>query len=188
LTAAPEGPETLPPDSARSGSGDRRNPKQASIGAFVSAWRGPLDILVCNAGIMATPERRTAEGWELQFATNQLGHFALALGLHGVLEQAGHARVVVVSSVGHVNGDVDFDDPDFQRHPYDPWKAYAQSKTATRRRRCCSPPRRSSKESPAPISRTASLRFRTSPACAEASRATRWIRRTRRDFGSFRSN
>jgi NAD(P)-dependent dehydrogenase (short-subunit alcohol dehydrogenase family) len=103
---------------------------QASVAAFVAAWRGSLDILVLNAGIMATPLRRTAEGWELQFATNHLGHFALALGLHGALKQAGHARVVVVSSVGHVNGGVQLDDLHFERNPYDPWRAYAQSKTA----------------------------------------------------------
>ena len=103
---------------------------QASIAAFVAEWRGPLHMLVENAGIMATPEWRTAEGWEMQFATNHLGHFALALGLHDALKQAEHARVVVVSSVGHINGDVQFDDLNFERHPYDPWKAYAQSKTA----------------------------------------------------------
>jgi len=66
----------------------------------------------------------------MQFATNHLGHFTLALGLHDALKQAGHARVVVVSSVGHINGDVQFDDVSFERHPCDPWKAYAQSKTA----------------------------------------------------------
>ncbi|SDJ48350.1 NAD(P)-dependent dehydrogenase, short-chain alcohol dehydrogenase family [Frankineae bacterium MT45] len=103
---------------------------QASIAAFVARWSGPLDILVANAGVMATPELRTAEGWELQFATNHLGHFALITGLHGELAQAGHSRVVVVSSVGHINGDVRFDDLNFTKHPYDPWAAYAQSKTA----------------------------------------------------------
>jgi NAD(P)-dependent dehydrogenase (short-subunit alcohol dehydrogenase family) len=103
---------------------------QASIAAFVANWSGALDILVANAGIMATPELRTAEGWELQFATNHLGHFALITGLHDALAQAGHARVVVVSSVGHVNGEVLFDDLEFTSHPYDPWVAYAQSKTA----------------------------------------------------------
>jgi NAD(P)-dependent dehydrogenase (short-subunit alcohol dehydrogenase family) len=103
---------------------------QASIAAFVAAWRGPLHILVLNAGIMATPERRTAEGWELQLATNHLGHFKLALGLHEALKQAGGARVVVVSSVGHVNADVQLDDLMFERRPYDRWLAYGQSKTA----------------------------------------------------------
>jgi NAD(P)-dependent dehydrogenase (short-subunit alcohol dehydrogenase family) len=101
-----------------------------SIREFVSGWTGPLDILVNNAGVMATPERRTAQGWELQFATNHLGHFALTTGLHDALAAAGDARVVVVSSVGHINGGVLFDDPNFQRHPYDPWAAYSQSKSA----------------------------------------------------------
>jgi NAD(P)-dependent dehydrogenase (short-subunit alcohol dehydrogenase family) len=101
-----------------------------SVRAFVAAWQGPLHILVNNAGIMATPEQRTAEGWEMQFATNHLGHFALTTGLHEALAAAGHARVVNVSSVGHINGEVLFDDPNFERHPYDPWAAYSQSKTA----------------------------------------------------------
>jgi NAD(P)-dependent dehydrogenase (short-subunit alcohol dehydrogenase family) len=111
---------------------------RASVTEFTAAWSGPLHILVNNAGIMATPERRTPEGWELQFATNHLGHFALANGLEGALKQgalkqgaaAGGARVVVVSSVGHVNGEVLFDDVNFERHPYNPWAAYSQSKTA----------------------------------------------------------
>jgi NAD(P)-dependent dehydrogenase (short-subunit alcohol dehydrogenase family) len=66
----------------------------------------------------------------MQFATNHLGHFALATGLHAALAAADRARVVVVSSVGHVNGDVLFDDVNFEQHPYDPWLAYSQSKTA----------------------------------------------------------
>jgi NAD(P)-dependent dehydrogenase (short-subunit alcohol dehydrogenase family) len=117
---------------------------RASVAEFTAAWSGPLHVLVNNAGIMATPERRTPEGWELQFATNHLGHFALANGLHSALKQgalkqgalkqgavaAGGARVVVVSSVGHVNGEVLFDDVNFERHPYNPWAAYSQSKTA----------------------------------------------------------
>jgi NAD(P)-dependent dehydrogenase (short-subunit alcohol dehydrogenase family) len=103
---------------------------QASVRRFVDGWTGALDVLVANAGVMATPETRTREGWEWQFATNHLGHFALALGLHDALAAAGRARVVSVSSVGHINGDVLFDDPDFERHPYDPWAAYSQSKTA----------------------------------------------------------
>jgi short chain dehydrogenase len=88
---------------------------QVSIADFVASWRGPLHVLVCNAGVMATPELRTKEGWEMQIATNHLGHFALALGLHGAMKATGRARVVVVSSVGHVNGDVDFDDLMFER-------------------------------------------------------------------------
>jgi NAD(P)-dependent dehydrogenase (short-subunit alcohol dehydrogenase family) len=103
---------------------------QGSVAAFTAAWEGPLHVLVANAGVMASPETRTAEGWELQFATNHLGHFALATGLHGALAAADDARVVVVSSVGHVNGGVIFDDVNFEHHPYDPWAAYSQSKTA----------------------------------------------------------
>lgn len=102
----------------------------ASVDAFVARWAGPLHILVNNAGIMATPELRTRQGWEMQFATNYLGHFALATGLHAALTAADGARVVAVSSVGHVNGEVLFDDINFERHRYDPWQAYSQSKTA----------------------------------------------------------
>jgi NAD(P)-dependent dehydrogenase (short-subunit alcohol dehydrogenase family) len=102
----------------------------ASVRAFALDWQGPLHILVNNAGIMASPEQRTPEGREMQFAVNHLGHFALATGLHDALAAADGARVVVVSSVGHVNGAVRFDDLDFTKEPYDPWLAYAQSKTA----------------------------------------------------------
>ena len=103
---------------------------QGSVTAFLGGWDGPVHILVNNAGVMATPELRTREGWELQFATNHLGHFHLATGLHHALAAVGGARVVVVSSVGHVNGEVIFDDVNFEHHPYEPWAAYAQSKTA----------------------------------------------------------
>ncbi|GGX82464.1 SDR family NAD(P)-dependent oxidoreductase [Streptomyces fructofermentans] len=103
---------------------------QASVAAFVDLWTGPLHILVNNAGVMAPPETRTAQGWELQFATNHLGHFALSTGLHPALKEARGARVVAVSSVGHVNSDIAFDDIHFERRPYDKWLAYGQSKTA----------------------------------------------------------
>ena len=72
----------------------------ASIKALVASWDGPLHVLVNNAGVMACPEERTAAGWELQFATNHLGHFALAVGLHGALAADGAARIVSVSSSG----------------------------------------------------------------------------------------
>jgi NAD(P)-dependent dehydrogenase (short-subunit alcohol dehydrogenase family) len=104
---------------------------RSSVAGFVAGWDGPLHILVNNAGVMASPLMRTAEGWELQFATNHLGHFALSTGLHGALAAAGGARVVSVSSSAHLRGGgVDFDDIHFQRRPYDPWVAYGQSKTA----------------------------------------------------------
>jgi NAD(P)-dependent dehydrogenase (short-subunit alcohol dehydrogenase family) len=103
---------------------------QASVASFVAAWDGPLHILVNNAGLMASPEMRTPQGWELQFATNHLGHFALATGLHGALAAAGGARVVSVSSSAHLRSPVVFDDIHFRQRAYEPWAAYGQSKTA----------------------------------------------------------
>jgi NAD(P)-dependent dehydrogenase (short-subunit alcohol dehydrogenase family) len=103
---------------------------QPSVAAFVAGWEGPLHILVNNAGVMASPLARTAEGWELQFATNHLGHFTLATGLHRALAEAGGARVVSVSSSAHLNSPVVFDDIHFREREYDPWAAYGQSKTA----------------------------------------------------------
>ncbi|MFI9412254.1 SDR family NAD(P)-dependent oxidoreductase [Nocardia gamkensis] len=103
---------------------------QASVAAFVAGWDGPLHILINNAGVMAAPLTRTPQGWEMQFATNHLGHFALATGLHGALAAAGGARVVSVSSSAHHRSPVVFDDIHFERRPYDPWSAYGQSKTA----------------------------------------------------------
>lgn len=103
----------------------------ASVKEFVAEWTGPLDLLIENAGIMATPEERTEQGIELQFATNYLGHFALALGLHASLAAAGNARVVVVSSSGHLISPVVFDDLNFRYRPYDAVVAYGQSKTAS---------------------------------------------------------
>jgi NAD(P)-dependent dehydrogenase (short-subunit alcohol dehydrogenase family) len=102
----------------------------ASVAAFASTWRGALDILVNNAGVMMTPEQRTPEGWELQFASNHLGHFALASALHDALAATGSARIVAVSSVGHLYSPVVFDDLHFRFRPYDPLLAYGQSKTA----------------------------------------------------------
>jgi NAD(P)-dependent dehydrogenase (short-subunit alcohol dehydrogenase family) len=104
--------------------------ERASVAAFVAAWDGPLDILINNAGVMRTPEQRTEEGWELQFVTNHLGHFALAQGLHPALAASGSARIVVVSSSGHLFSPVVFDDLHFRFRPYDPLLAYGQSKSA----------------------------------------------------------
>jgi NAD(P)-dependent dehydrogenase (short-subunit alcohol dehydrogenase family) len=103
---------------------------RASIAAFVAEWTGPLHILVNNAGVMAMPETRTAEGWEMQFATNHLGHFALAVGLHDALAAAHGARIVAVSSSAHQRCPVVFDDLHFDFRVYEPWAAYGQSKTA----------------------------------------------------------
>jgi NAD(P)-dependent dehydrogenase (short-subunit alcohol dehydrogenase family) len=81
---------------------------------------------------MAVPDLRLAEGgWELQFATNHLGHFALALGLHDALAAAADgARIVSLSSRAHLRSPVVFDDVNFTSRPYDPMLAYGQSKTA----------------------------------------------------------
>ncbi|SNT54462.1 NAD(P)-dependent dehydrogenase, short-chain alcohol dehydrogenase family [Asanoa hainanensis] len=102
-----------------------------SVAAFADGWSGPLHALVANAGIMALPTRQTTPGgWELQLATNYLGHFALAYRLHDALAAAGDARVVTVSSGAHLRSPMDFEDPQFERRPYEAWAAYAQSKTA----------------------------------------------------------
>ncbi|MEV4623511.1 SDR family NAD(P)-dependent oxidoreductase [Asanoa sp. NPDC049573] len=103
---------------------------RASVGAFVASWEGPLHILVNNAGVMAAPLARTPEGWEMQFATNHLGHFALATGLHRFLADARGARVVAVSSSAHLRSPVVFEDIHFNHREYEPWSAYGQSKTA----------------------------------------------------------
>ena len=103
----------------------------ASVAAFADTWLGPLHILVDNAGVMALPALElTPDGWELQFATNHLGHFALALRLHDALAAAGNARIVSLSSRGHLRSPVVFDDINFSSRSYDPWLAYGQSKTA----------------------------------------------------------
>ncbi|MET8045424.1 SDR family NAD(P)-dependent oxidoreductase [Micromonospora sp. NPDC005215] len=104
---------------------------QLSIATFVAAWAGPLHILVNNAGVSATPEMRTPEGWELQFATNHLGHFALTTGPHRALAAAGRARVVSLSSIAHVQAPMVFEDVNFRARPYDRMLAYGESKTAT---------------------------------------------------------
>jgi NAD(P)-dependent dehydrogenase (short-subunit alcohol dehydrogenase family) len=90
----------------------------------------PCHILVANAGVMACPLTRTPQGHELQFGTNHLGHFALVTGLLPSLRAAGGARVVVLTSSAHRRSDVDLDDPDYLRTPYDRWQAYGRSKTA----------------------------------------------------------
>ena len=103
----------------------------ATVRAFTSSWAGPLDILVNNAGVMAVPSLElTSEGWERQLASNHLGHFLLTTGLHDALAEAGGARIVSVSSSGHLASPVVFDDLHFERREYNPWQAYGQSKTA----------------------------------------------------------
>jgi NAD(P)-dependent dehydrogenase (short-subunit alcohol dehydrogenase family) len=101
-----------------------------SVDAFAADWDGPLHILVNNAGVMAIPELQlNRDGLELQFATNHVGHFALAAALHGALAAEG-ARIVSVSSSAHLQSPVIFDDLDFAFRDYTPFLAYGQSKTA----------------------------------------------------------
>ena len=89
-----------------------------------------LDILINNAGIMACPEGRVGPGWERQFGTNHLGHMAMSLALAPSMQRADSARVVCLSSTGHVRSDVHWDDPHFNNTPYDKWDAYGQAKSA----------------------------------------------------------
>ena len=90
----------------------------ASVAGFVRTWSGPLHILVNNAGVMALPKlTRTPAGYEMQFATNHLGHFALTTGLRQWLVAADGARVVAVSSIGHLFGPVVFDDLHYRFRP-----------------------------------------------------------------------
>ncbi|UTP38999.1 oxidoreductase [Phenylobacterium sp. LH3H17] len=106
-----------------------------SVGSFVDAWGDqPLDILINNAGVMATPLLHTAEDLELQIGTNHFGHFVLTMGLTRALLNAAEddrtARVVQLSSIGHRRSDIHWDDPHYRTRPYDKWEAYGQSKTA----------------------------------------------------------
>jgi NAD(P)-dependent dehydrogenase (short-subunit alcohol dehydrogenase family) len=104
----------------------------ASIDALTSSMTDlsrPVDILICNAAIMASPLIRDVRGLELQFATNHVGHFQLARGLWPLLTAA-EARVVVLSSIGHARSPIVFDDIHFERRAYDKWSAYGQAKTA----------------------------------------------------------
>ncbi len=101
---------------------------QAFADRVLDAGR-PLDVLINNAAIMANPETRVGPGWESQFATNHLGHFALANLLWPLLAADGGARVVALSSTGHKLSPIRFDDLMFEQG-YDKWQAYGQAKTA----------------------------------------------------------
>lgn len=89
-----------------------------------------LDLLINNAGVMACPEMRVGPGWELQFGTNHMGHFALATTLLPLIQRTENARVVALSSTGHKLSAIRWDDPNWTDGSYDKWKAYGQSKTA----------------------------------------------------------
>ena len=88
----------------------------------------PLDVVIANAGVMATPFGRTVEGFETQFGTNHLGHFVLVNRIASLVRDGG--RLINLSSSGHRYANVDLDDPNFERTPYEPFVAYGRSKTA----------------------------------------------------------
>jgi NAD(P)-dependent dehydrogenase (short-subunit alcohol dehydrogenase family) len=98
----------------------------ASVRAFAAAWEGEIDLLINNAGVMVPPLTRTADGFELQFGTNHLGHFALT----NLLLEHVTGRVVTVSSGMHRYGRIDFDDLNWERKRYNASRAYGQSKLA----------------------------------------------------------
>jgi NAD(P)-dependent dehydrogenase (short-subunit alcohol dehydrogenase family) len=97
-----------------------------SVREFAAGWQGEIDLLVNNAGVMVPPLTRTADGFELQFGTNHLGHFALT----NLLLEHVTGRVVSVASGAHKFGAIDFDDLNWERKPYKRWRAYSQSKLA----------------------------------------------------------
>jgi NAD(P)-dependent dehydrogenase (short-subunit alcohol dehydrogenase family) len=88
----------------------------------------PLDVVIANAGVMATPFGKTVDGFETQFGTNHLGHFVLVNRIAPLIRKGG--RLINLSSSGHRFSNVDLEDPNFERTPYDPWIAYGRSKTA----------------------------------------------------------
>jgi NAD(P)-dependent dehydrogenase (short-subunit alcohol dehydrogenase family) len=88
----------------------------------------PFDVIIANAGVMATPFGYTLDGFETQFGTNHLGHFVFVNRIAPLIREGG--RLINVSSAGHRYSDVDLDDPNFERTPYDPMAAYGRSKTA----------------------------------------------------------
>lgn len=89
-----------------------------------------IDLLINNAGVMACPLDRTADGFELQFGTNHLGHFLFTNRLVPLLEKGERPRIVNLSSRGHHIDEVHFDDPNYETREYEKWQAYGQSKTA----------------------------------------------------------
>ncbi len=103
---------------------------RAVTDAFVADGHDRIDVLIANAGIMGCPQATTADGFEMQFGTNHLGHFVLVNRLVPLMLDGDPARVVMLSSAGHRFGDVSLDDPGFEQSPYDEWVAYGRAKTA----------------------------------------------------------
>ncbi len=105
----------------------------ASIRSFAARFVDtgqPVDVLINNAGVMACPFARTADGFEMQFGTNHLGHFELTRLLEPAILAGKEPRIVILSSAAHSISDVDLEDPNFERSEYDAWVAYGRSKSA----------------------------------------------------------
>jgi NAD(P)-dependent dehydrogenase (short-subunit alcohol dehydrogenase family) len=103
------------------------------VKSFVNEFKSKynkLDMLINNAGVMIPPYTKTKDGFELQFGTNHLGHFALTLQLLDVIEKTPNARIVNVSSGAHKYGKINFDDLNWEERDYKAWKAYGDSKIA----------------------------------------------------------
>ncbi len=101
-----------------------------ACGAEANTRFDKIDLLINNAGIMATPQGSTSDGFESQFGTNHLGHFVLTKHLMPLVEKGADKRIVNLSSRGHHFAPVDFDDPNFDGREYQPFVSYGQSKTA----------------------------------------------------------
>jgi len=135
LNKAEVATEQVRKDAAANGGGfelvelDLANLKSVRACADRLLARGePLDVVIANAGVMATPFGRTADGFETQFGTNHLGHFVLVNRIASLIRKGG--RLISLSSAGHRVSNVDLQDPNFERTPYDPFAAYGRSKTA----------------------------------------------------------
>jgi NAD(P)-dependent dehydrogenase (short-subunit alcohol dehydrogenase family) len=128
--------QTIRADAAPNASLELREMDLASLASVRECANGllaegkPLNVLIANAGVMACPEGKTADGFETQFGTNHLGHFVFVNKLVPLLETGAPSRIVMLSSSGHRLSDVDLDDPGFERTPYDPWTAYGRAKTS----------------------------------------------------------
>lgn len=101
-----------------------------AAGAEANQRFDKIDILINNAGVMACPKMQTSDGFEMQFGTNHLGHFALTKHLMPLVEAGTEKRIVNLSSRGHHIGPADLDDPNFETSEYTPWASYGRSKTA----------------------------------------------------------
>ena len=135
LTKANEATSVVRKDAATNGGsfelvvldlGDLKSVRACADGLLAKGE--PFDVIIANAGVMATPFGHTADGYETQFGTNHLGHFVLVNRIAPLIRAGG--RLINLSSAGHRYSDVDLNDPNFERTPYEPFVAYGRSKTA----------------------------------------------------------